>query len=87
MFPEIINQKCLFFFRYIYVADIIDHDIDVFERQEGEQLVHLKVIQCFLIFFLLPSAKKKKKKHRKHAYWLFCQELDEKSNTILVFVQ
>ncbi|KAI3360459.1 hypothetical protein L3Q82_002351 [Scortum barcoo] len=30
--------------RYIYVADIIDHEIDVFERREGEQLVYLKSV-------------------------------------------
>ncbi|CAK6960478.1 serum paraoxonase/arylesterase 2-like [Scomber scombrus] len=30
--------------RYIYVSDIIDHEIDVFERQEGEQLVYLKSV-------------------------------------------
>lgn len=30
--------------RYIYVSDIMDHDIDVFERQEGEQLRYIKVI-------------------------------------------
>ncbi|XP_071325098.1 serum paraoxonase/arylesterase 2-like isoform X2 [Trachinotus anak] len=30
--------------RYIYVSDIIDHDIDVFERQEGEQLVYIKSV-------------------------------------------
>uniref|UniRef100_UPI0037E84531 serum paraoxonase/arylesterase 2-like n=1 Tax=Semicossyphus pulcher TaxID=241346 RepID=UPI0037E84531 len=30
--------------RYIYVADIIDHRIDVFERQRGEQLVFLKSV-------------------------------------------
>uniref|UniRef100_A0A667Y4A8 Paraoxonase n=1 Tax=Myripristis murdjan TaxID=586833 RepID=A0A667Y4A8_9TELE len=29
--------------RYIYVSDIIDHEIDVLERQEGERLVHVKV--------------------------------------------
>ncbi|XP_039974806.1 serum paraoxonase/arylesterase 2-like isoform X2 [Xiphias gladius] len=29
--------------RYIYVSDIIDHDIDVFERQ-GEQLVYIKSV-------------------------------------------
>lgn len=47
---KIIKQKCFFSPRYIYVSDIIDHEIDVFERQEGEQLVYLKVIHCFLIF-------------------------------------
>lgn len=26
----------------------MDHDIDVYERQDGEQLVYLKVIKCFL---------------------------------------
>lgn len=40
----------LFFHRYVYVSDIIDHEIDVFERQEGEQLMYLKVMQYFLIF-------------------------------------
>ncbi|XP_035528653.1 serum paraoxonase/arylesterase 2-like isoform X1 [Morone saxatilis] len=30
--------------RYIYVSDIIDHEVDVFERQEGEQLVYLKSV-------------------------------------------
>ncbi|XP_038567669.1 serum paraoxonase/arylesterase 2-like isoform X3 [Micropterus salmoides] len=30
--------------RYIYVSDIMDHEIDVFERQEGEQLVYLKSV-------------------------------------------
>ncbi|XP_074539865.1 serum paraoxonase/arylesterase 2-like [Halichoeres trimaculatus] len=30
--------------RYIYVADIIDHDIDVFERKEGEQLTFIKSV-------------------------------------------
>nr|XP_046255637.1 serum paraoxonase/arylesterase 2-like isoform X2 [Scatophagus argus] len=30
--------------RYIYVSDIIDHEIDVFERKEGEQLVYLKSV-------------------------------------------
>lgn len=30
--------------RYIYVADIIDHDIDVFERKEGEQLSFIKSV-------------------------------------------
>lgn len=37
------------FYRYIYVADILDHEIDVFERQEGEQLVYLKVMQCYFL--------------------------------------
>lgn len=45
-----------FFYRYIYVADILDHEIDVFERQEGERLVYVKVLQCFLIFY--PKQKK-----------------------------
>lgn len=27
--------------RYIYVSDIADHDIDVFERQDGEHLFYL----------------------------------------------
>ncbi|XP_033495613.1 serum paraoxonase/arylesterase 2-like [Epinephelus lanceolatus] len=30
--------------RYIYVSDIINHEIKVYERQEGEQLVHLKSV-------------------------------------------
>uniref|UniRef100_H3DM81 Paraoxonase n=1 Tax=Tetraodon nigroviridis TaxID=99883 RepID=H3DM81_TETNG len=30
--------------RYIYVSDIMDHDIDVYERQDGEQLVYLKSV-------------------------------------------
>ncbi|XP_056237505.1 serum paraoxonase/arylesterase 2-like [Seriola aureovittata] len=30
--------------RYIYVSDIIDHEINVFERQEGEQLVYIKSV-------------------------------------------
>lgn len=30
--------------RYIYFSDIADHDIDVFERQDGEHLVFLKVM-------------------------------------------
>ncbi|XP_034552792.1 serum paraoxonase/arylesterase 2-like isoform X2 [Notolabrus celidotus] len=30
--------------RYIYVSDIIDHDIDVFERKEGEQLTFIKSV-------------------------------------------
>lgn len=25
----------------------MDHDIDVYERQDGEQLVYLKVVKCF----------------------------------------
>lgn len=35
--------------RYIYVSDIIGHLVNIYERKEGEQLTHLKVIQCFLI--------------------------------------
>ncbi|XP_028280987.1 serum paraoxonase/arylesterase 2-like [Parambassis ranga] len=30
--------------RYIYVSDIIDHEIDVFERKDGEQLVYIKSV-------------------------------------------
>uniref|UniRef100_A0A665VJW1 Paraoxonase n=1 Tax=Echeneis naucrates TaxID=173247 RepID=A0A665VJW1_ECHNA len=30
--------------RYIYVSDILDHEIDVFKRQEGEQLVFMKSV-------------------------------------------
>lgn len=48
----------LFFFfkhRYIYVSDIMDHDIDVFERQEGEQLRYIKVT----VFCILKSQKTK----------------------------
>lgn len=30
--------------RYVYVMDIMDHEVDVFERQEGERLVFLKVM-------------------------------------------
>lgn len=30
--------------RYIYVSDILDHEIDVFERQQGEQLVYIKSV-------------------------------------------
>ncbi|GAA6224977.1 serum paraoxonase/arylesterase 2-like [Lates japonicus] len=30
--------------RYIYVSDIIGHEIGVFERQEGEQLVYVKSV-------------------------------------------
>uniref|UniRef100_A0A3Q0SSS2 Paraoxonase n=1 Tax=Amphilophus citrinellus TaxID=61819 RepID=A0A3Q0SSS2_AMPCI len=30
--------------RYIYVSDIIDHEIDVYERQEGERLVYNKSV-------------------------------------------
>lgn len=26
----------------------MDHDIDVYERHDGEQLVHLKVMKCFV---------------------------------------
>lgn len=33
--------------RYIYIVDIMDHDVDVYERQDGEQLVFLKVVKCF----------------------------------------
>lgn len=36
--------------RYIYIADIMDHDIDVYERQDGEHLVYLKVMKCFFFF-------------------------------------
>lgn len=36
--------------------DIVDHEVDVFERQEGEQLVFLKVMN--LISF--PAYRKKK---------------------------
>lgn len=38
----VINK--MLFYRYIYVSDILDHEIDVFERQEGQQLVYIKVI-------------------------------------------
>lgn len=38
------------FFRYIYVADILDHEIDVFERQEGEHLEYLKVRWCCFLW-------------------------------------
>lgn len=27
----------------------MDHDIDVYERHDGEQLVHLKVMKCFFL--------------------------------------
>ncbi|XP_040900313.1 serum paraoxonase/arylesterase 2-like [Toxotes jaculatrix] len=30
--------------RYIYVSDIMEHEIEVFKRQEGEQLVHIKSV-------------------------------------------
>ncbi|XP_028983843.1 serum paraoxonase/arylesterase 2-like isoform X2 [Betta splendens] len=30
--------------RYIYVSDIMDHDIDVFERHEGQQLKYIKSV-------------------------------------------
>ncbi|KAM4581023.1 serum paraoxonase/arylesterase 2-like [Odontesthes bonariensis] len=30
--------------RYVYVSDILDHEIDVFERQDGEQLVFVKSV-------------------------------------------
>ncbi|XP_041843148.1 serum paraoxonase/arylesterase 2-like [Melanotaenia boesemani] len=30
--------------RYIYVADIVDHEVDVFERKAGEQLVYVKSV-------------------------------------------
>ncbi|KAM6909679.1 uncharacterized protein FYW49_011694 [Xenentodon cancila] len=30
--------------RYIYVSDIVDHEVDVFERQNGEQLVYVKSV-------------------------------------------
>ncbi|KAM9309621.1 serum paraoxonase/arylesterase 2-like [Pholidichthys leucotaenia] len=30
--------------RYIYVSDITDHEIDVFERKEGKQLVYIKSV-------------------------------------------
>ncbi|XP_070767879.1 serum paraoxonase/arylesterase 2-like [Enoplosus armatus] len=30
--------------QHVYVADILDHEIDVFERREGEQLVYLKSV-------------------------------------------
>lgn len=30
--------------RYIYVSDIVDHEVDVFERQEGENLVFIKSV-------------------------------------------
>uniref|UniRef100_A0A1A7XMY5 Paraoxonase n=2 Tax=Iconisemion striatum TaxID=60296 RepID=A0A1A7XMY5_9TELE len=30
--------------RFIYVSDILDHDVDVFERQDGEHLVYIKSV-------------------------------------------
>uniref|UniRef100_A0A3B5KUJ7 arylesterase n=1 Tax=Xiphophorus couchianus TaxID=32473 RepID=A0A3B5KUJ7_9TELE len=30
--------------RYIYVSDILDHEVDVFERLDGEQLVYIKSV-------------------------------------------
>ncbi|KAG8010147.1 Serum paraoxonase/arylesterase 1, partial [Nibea albiflora] len=30
--------------RYIYVSDIVDHEVDIFERREEEQLVYLKSV-------------------------------------------
>ncbi|XP_026226585.1 serum paraoxonase/arylesterase 2-like [Anabas testudineus] len=30
--------------QYIYVSDILDHEIDVFERQEGQQLAYIKSV-------------------------------------------
>ncbi|XP_029308417.1 serum paraoxonase/arylesterase 2-like [Cottoperca gobio] len=30
--------------RHIYISDILDHEVDVYERQEGEQLVHQKSV-------------------------------------------
>ncbi|KAM4601062.1 serum paraoxonase/arylesterase 2-like [Polymixia lowei] len=30
--------------RYIYVSDILDHEIDVFERQKGDHLAHVKSV-------------------------------------------
>ncbi|XP_061572594.1 serum paraoxonase/arylesterase 2-like [Cololabis saira] len=30
--------------RYIYVSDIMDHEVDVFERRDGEQLVYVKSV-------------------------------------------
>lgn len=46
-----------FFFsnRYIYVSDILDHEVDVFERLDGEQLVYIKV--CVFVFLNLGSDK------------------------------
>lgn len=58
------NMIFLFIFfkhRYIYVSDIMDHDIDVFERQEGEQLRYIKVI----VFCILKSEKTKTKQQPK----------------------
>ena len=52
------------FYRYIYVADILDHEIDVFERQKGERLVYVKVLQCFLIFY-----SKQKKTEDRLTFW------------------
>lgn len=48
-FSTAVNGRCSSC-RYIYIADIMDHDIDVYERQDGEHLVYLKVMKCF--FFL-----------------------------------
>lgn len=36
----------------------MDHDIDVYERQDGEQLVYLKVMKFFMFFL-----KKKQSSH------------------------
>lgn len=47
----------LFFYRYIYVSDLIHHNINVYERQEGEQLMYTKVISDFTF------SKVKKQKH------------------------
>ncbi|KAM9782504.1 uncharacterized protein ACB057_014764 [Neosynchiropus ocellatus] len=30
--------------RYIYVSDILDHEVDVFERKDGERLQHVKSV-------------------------------------------
>lgn len=38
-----IKTGMVFFSRHVYVSDIMAHEIYVFERQEGEQLVYLKV--------------------------------------------
>lgn len=46
---EITKQK-LRFYRYIYVSDIIDHEIDVFERKDREQLVYVKVRKMIQYF-------------------------------------
>ncbi|KAM9353835.1 serum paraoxonase/arylesterase 2-like [Symphorus nematophorus] len=35
--------------RYIYVVDILDHEVDVFERKEGERLVYLKSVGVGLL--------------------------------------